>query len=206
MPIMVLTIALGWWYPLIGFTVPVVMLTGMIYSMFDGRYVCGNLCPRGSFFDRPMKPISRMDAIPAIFRNMTIRWILFALLMGFTVYRITLDPGNIYHWGRVFWMMCAVTSALGIVLALTINPRSWCAFCPIGTFGNAVGGGSNQLVLQSEICRECKICEKACPFGLEIVKHKPEGVINDRDCIRCMECAAICPCNAISKPPLRKAS
>lgn len=198
MPIMVITLAFGWWYPLLGFTVPVAMLTGMIGSFWNGRYVCGNLCPRGSFFDRPMRLISRKEAIPPFLRNMTFRWAIFAVLMGFMVYRVSLDPTNIYHWGRVFWVMCLVTTVLGIVLALTIHPRSWCSFCPVGTAGNSIGGTKNQLVLQSDICKECKLCEKACPMGLEIVKHKPEGAINNRDCLRCMECATKCPANAIS--------
>ena len=50
--IMVLTVALGWKYPLMGFAVPVVIITGLTISFFRGRYLCGNLCPRGSFMDK----------------------------------------------------------------------------------------------------------------------------------------------------------
>lgn len=49
-PLVITTIALGWWFPYIGFLVPVAMLSGMIGGVFKGRFVCGNLCPRGAFF------------------------------------------------------------------------------------------------------------------------------------------------------------
>jgi len=48
---MVTVILFGWKFPLLGFAVPVAMLTGMTGGFFRGRYVCGNICPRGSFYD-----------------------------------------------------------------------------------------------------------------------------------------------------------
>jgi hypothetical protein len=44
---------------------------GIIGGIFRGRYVCGNLCPRGGFFDRLISPVSPKLPIPAGFRNMT---------------------------------------------------------------------------------------------------------------------------------------
>ncbi len=72
-PIVILVIALGWKYPYLGYTVPVVMILGMIGGIFRGRYVCGNLCPRGGFFDRIMPLASRVQAIPVILRNRVFR-------------------------------------------------------------------------------------------------------------------------------------
>ncbi|MFC1736814.1 4Fe-4S binding protein [Candidatus Hydrogenedentota bacterium] len=59
LPIVLITIGLGWKYPLLGFSVPVVMTAGFVGGIFRGRYVCGNLCPRGSFFDRILLRVSR---------------------------------------------------------------------------------------------------------------------------------------------------
>jgi len=207
-PIMVITILFGYWFPILGFTVPIVMIIGIAGGFFNGRYVCGNLCPRGSFFDRPMWFISRKDGkVPEYMKSMTFRWSLFAVLMTFMVYRISLNPTDINHLGRTFWMMCTITSALGIVLALVYHPRTWCSICPVGTFGNAIGGHKNQLRIDSAKCRECGICEKACPMGLEIVRHKRYGVMSDRDCVKCSECSAVCPCRALEfESGYRKAS
>lgn len=198
-PVVVVTIALGWKYPILGFTVPVAMATGMVGGFLRGRWVCGNLCPRGSFFDRMISPIAPKRPIPPVLRSLSFRWAIFALLMGFMVWRLSADPGNWAHWGHVFWSVCALTTAVGLVTALTIHPRSWCAFCPMGTFQNAAGGGKASLQIASN-CRECGKCEKACPMALPIVKHKKSGALQERDCLKCPECIASCPVDALAWP------
>ncbi len=200
LPIVIITLVLGWKWPLIGFTVPVVMLTGMIGGFINGRYVCGNLCPRGSFLDRVMSVPSPGKHIPKSFRNMTFRWLIFSAMMGFMVFRVSSNPGSIDHWGKVFWMMCVITTGIGITLALFIHPRSWCSFCPIGTMQRACGGGKNQLLIDEEKCKECRLCEKACPFDLKIVEHKSLGHLPNKDCLKCGECIGVCKSEALSWP------
>ena len=46
LPIVITVIGLGWKYPWLGLSVPLVMVIGIIGAFFNGRYVCGNLCPR----------------------------------------------------------------------------------------------------------------------------------------------------------------
>ena len=123
-----ITLGLGWRFPWLGFSVPFVMLVGVIGSLFNGRYVCGNLCPRGSFYDRVMAPFSPKRPIPQWIRSKTIRWTLFVLLMGLMAVRVLQNPLDPMHWGRVFWMMCLVTTAVGVPLALLIHPRTWCSY------------------------------------------------------------------------------
>lgn len=200
LPLVFITIGLGWKWPLVGFVVPVVMMMGVVGGVFSGRYVCGNLCPRGAFFDRLMPYVSRQAQIPRFMRNMALRWALFGALMGFMVWRISLDGANIYHWGSVFWLMCTITTGVGVVLAVLFHQRGWCSICPIGTAANALGGGKGQLEINSAACRECRVCEKACPIAIPIVVHKPSGVLADRDCVRCDECIARCPARALAWP------
>ena len=195
--VVAVTIGLGWRFPWLGFSVPVVMLTGLIGSIFRGRFVCGNLCPRGAFYDRVMSRWSRDLSPPAWLRSMTLRWILFAALVGFMVFRIAQSPADPLHWGRVFWWMCVVTTAIGLPLAIVRHPRTWCSICPIGTAQNAIGGGRRRLAIDAEACRECGLCERACPMGLSIVAHRRGGLLPHRDCLRCSECIAVCPANAL---------
>jgi ferredoxin-type protein NapH len=196
-PIVVIVIAFGWHYPLLGFSVPAVMLMGVVGGALRGRYVCGHLCPRGGFFDRVIAPLSRKKPIPAFFRNRGLRWALFILLMAFMLYRIALNPTDVFHWGRVFWLMCVITTAIGIVLGILIHPRAWCSFCPMGTLQSALDRGNKQLRIDSSLCIECRACEKACPMNLAIVPCKAAGGLADPDCLKCPECSAVCPRKAL---------
>jgi len=206
LPVVIVTIGLGWWIPWLGFSVPLVMITGLVVSLFRGRYVCGNLCPRGSFYDRVVARFSRKRQVPRWLRSTTFRWIVFAALMGFMVFRVLQNPLDPLHWGRVFWMMCVVTTAIGIPLALFFHPRTWCSFCPIGTAQNALGGGRGRLRISADACRACRICEAACPMGLTIAKHRELGVLPHRDCAKCSECVAVCPTGALSWPDAERAA
>jgi len=199
-PITLIVIALGWKYPLLGFAVPLVMIVGIVGGVINGRYVCGHLCPRGGFYDRMISPLSPGRPIPRFLKKALLRWALVFLLMGFMVFRILQNPGDVYHWGRVFWLMCVVTTGVGVVLGVFLHQRSWCSFCPIGTIQNAMGGRKNQLLIDAERCRECAACEKVCPIGLPIVRHKLEGVVNEPDCLKCPECIKVCPAQALRWP------
>jgi ferredoxin-type protein NapH len=200
LPLVFIVIGLGWRWPLLGFVVPVVMIAGMAGGILNGRYVCGNLCPRGGFFDRLGPFFSKSRPIPQALRAMWLRWTLFAALMGFMIWRIAQDPGSVYHWGKVFWLMCTVTTAAGVVLAILFHPRTWCSICPVGTAANAFGGHKNPLTIDASKCRECRACEKACPIALDIVRHRTAGVVAERDCVKCDECIVKCPMKALAWP------
>ncbi len=197
--VVIIVMGLGWWLPALGFIVPVTMLTGMVGGLIGGRWVCGNFCPRGSFFDRMLAPIVPNRTSPRWMRNLTFRWLVFAALMGFMVFRITLNPGEWRHWGRVFWLMCMITTTIGIVGAFAFSARFWCTFCPVGTFASVVGGHKRQPLLSDETCKDCGQCATACPMHLDVTAGRQSGHITDRDCIRCDECAPACPFGAIGK-------
>lgn len=196
--IVIVTIALGWKYPLLGYSVPVVMLTGMAVSFFRGRYVCGNLCPRGAFLDRIVARFSPGEKIPLFMRSMKFRSGVFIFLMGFMLFRGLQKPGDIMHWGNVFWTMCVVTTLLAVFLGVFLNARSWCSFCPIGTVQNFFGGHKELLQINGEACKGCSLCEKKCPFSLSITQYKERGEVRERDCVKCSECVNVCPAKALS--------
>lgn len=198
-PVVVLTIALGWKYPVLGFLVPLTMLTGMIGGLFRGRWVCGNLCPRGGFFEQWVSRLSPQRTIPPVLQKMSLRWGVFAALMTFMGWRLAANPTDWSHWGLVFWSMCALTTGVGLVGALLFHPRSWCAICPVGTFQNAVGGSRHPLQITAA-CRSCGKCEQTCPMALPISQHRAAGVLAERDCLKCSECVVACPVNALSWP------
>ncbi len=199
LPVMVVTILFGWRYPLLGFSVPIAMLAGVAGGFFRGRYVCGNWCPRGAFFDRVFSRVSGNRPVPAFFRGMGVRWVLAILMIGFMVFRLSLNPVSGQHWGRVFWVMCLGTTVIGFVLAKSYNHRGWCSVCPVGTMANAAGRGKYTLKI-ADSCISCGKCVKACPMAIKIPSYKQEGTITDPDCLRCGVCIPTCPVNALSFP------
>lgn len=193
-PVVVVVIALGWKYPLLGFTVPIVMLAGLIGGVFKGRWVCGHVCPRGALFDRVVARLSPAKPIPPMLRKPKFRWTVFAALMGFMAFQISKNPTSLDHLGFVFWLMCAVTTALGLVLAFVYHPRTWCAFCPMGTMQYALTPKGLGPSLDKEVCRNCRKCEQACPLQLKILE-RPGA--DEPDCLSCGECVQACPVKAL---------
>ncbi len=196
-----LVIALGWWFPSLGFTVPITMVVGMVGGLRGGRWVCGNLCPRGSFWDRPFSwVVQREKSTPVWLKHLAFRWAIFAFMIGFMFYRVSADITNPLHWGRVFWLMCTVTTGIGIVGGLLYRRRFWCIFCPIGTFASTVSGHKRPLKIDDAQCVSCHLCDRACPIGILPEQYRHSGAIADRDCLRCQACIDVCPKGAISRP------
>lgn len=195
--VMLAVLALGWKYPLLGFVVPIAMLTGMIGGALRGRYVCGNICPRGSFFDTFFAKFGPSRPIPEKLLGIKLRSLVMIGLMSFMTFRLAQNPGNLEHWGLVFWQMCAITTAAAMVMGFLYRPRTWCAVCPVGTIGNLAGGEKYQLTI-AESCRSCSLCEKSCPMGHQIADFKDRGFVRERDCLQCSTCVNVCPATALA--------
>jgi ferredoxin-type protein NapH len=197
--VMLLTLAFGWKWPVLGYTVPVAMAAGVGGAFSRGRYVCGNICPRGSFYDTFFRLIGGSRPIPSFLTGMGFRWGVGGFMITLMTLQIARNPGDPMHWGWVFWLVCALTTSVGVLLGVIYRPRTWCSFCPIGTMGNAIGGGKDQLRIAAS-CRSCGVCEKSCPMDLTIATHKAEGVLPHRDCVKCSSCVSACKVGALSFP------
>lgn len=197
--VMLFTIVFGWRFPVIGFIVPTVMMMNILYSLHKGRYACGNVCPRGSFFDTVFRPFSGTRTIPTWLRTATVRWSIFAGLMGFMAVQISRNPGELRHWGFVFWLACTLTTIVAIGLGRAWQARTWCALCPIGTLAAALGKDKHQLLIASQ-CTGCGRCEQSCPMELSIAVHRVAGQLSHGDCIKCSNCHAVCPQQALHWP------
>lgn len=195
--VMVTTILVGWKYPALGYTVPLAMAIGIAGGVLRGRYVCGNICPRGSFYDTLFRLVGGNRPVPELFRRMPFRWGAMAVLMTLMGLQIAQNPSDPMHWGRVFWLVCTVTTLVGIGLGMVYRPRTWCAFCPVGTMANAIGGSRDPLQI-GQNCAGCGICEQQCPMDLTIHSHKESGLLPHRDCLKCSSCKDACPKGSLS--------
>lgn len=65
--VFIVILILGWYYPLLGYFIPLCMLLGIGIGFSKGRKWCDWFCPRGSFFDSMIRPIPNV----AILRSIT---------------------------------------------------------------------------------------------------------------------------------------
>lgn len=193
----------GWKFPVLGFLVPVAMIGGGISGPLAGRWFCGNICPRAGLLERMLLVISQGKAMPSWAKSMPVRIAFLLFLLVMLGSNVSQDPYNWRQWGYAFWLVCLVTSIIGVVMAYFWHPRSWCHVCPMGTGQNWLGGGRFSLSIGSESCRKCRSCEQHCPMQLTIIDPVDEAaqVIPSRDCIRCGECLAACPAKALHFVP-----
>jgi len=187
-----------WFYPLLGYLLPICMVAAIGVALFKGRYWCDWMCPRGASWDLLLSKISLKKEIPSFFRSTPFRILWILILMG--VLALKLPPAlacldRVNQVGLVFATLLIVTTMLGIVLGSTIHHRIWCNFCPIGTMSNWIGKGKYALEINSN-CKECKTCHEVCPMQIKKWEYKPEkgwAVVENWDCLKCKLCIEVCP-------------
>ncbi len=187
----------GWFYPLLGFLLLTCMLGSVGIAAFRGRAWCDWMCPRGSFFDLFIKPISINKKIPAFFRHKYTRLFMLGLILTMMGTQWYLAWGDLEAMGLALVRILTVTTAAGILLGIFVQPRVWCHICPMGTLGHMLASGKNQLQISSD-CVNCRLCAKTCPMQLEPYKYKSDAVMGNNDCIKCSSCVAVCPKKALS--------
>ncbi|WP_373844896.1 4Fe-4S binding protein [Clostridium sp.] len=174
------------------------MALPVIISVFRGRFWCGNLCPRGNFYDNIVSKFSNKRKVPKFLKSPYFRLVVVVFMLSMFTFGIKKNWGDLYGVGMVFYRIIVITTILGIVLSLFYNHRTWCHFCPMGSIAAFISWlRKNKRVLQvSQSCVSCKVCEKKCPLGIVPYKYKGSP-LNHFDCIQCGKCAEACPKKAI---------
>jgi len=192
-----LTLILGWFYPVLGFGVLICMGASIATGFFAGRAWC-DVCPRGTFFDVVMRRFSANRPVPKFLRSTAFRIAMLAFLMGTMTWRLIAVWGDLPKMGMVFFTLLAVTTLVGIVLAVPLNARTWCAFCPMGSMAAWIGKRKMPLAVNNEKCTACGLCARACPMELDPAAHRERGLMEHGDCSKCLRCTAVCPKQALS--------
>lgn len=185
--------------PIFGWLALGCMAGPVILSVTRGRYWCGWICPRGSFYENVVGLVRRKRSIPGWLKLPVTRWGLFSGLMTFMAYRLIQVWGDLAAMGGVLLNTVIVTTIVGIVLGLVYHRRSWCAICPMGTLASVIGSGKQLLTISSN-CVSCKLCTTACPSEIPIANYSEEGLVNHPDCMKCQQCVTVCKRNALCHP------
>jgi len=203
-------------YPWLGLGVLVIMAALVISALFRGKAWCGQVCPHGSLFDVLLVRFSPNRNIPRFLSSPAFRWGFFAWFMAmlgwrlYGVFRPGLDWGLWERLGRAFVIQYLVfPTAVGTLLALTLNSRAWCAFCPMGTMQEVLYRLGLRLGLNRRTdrrlswraggaCSRCGLCGRVCPIGLQPYRglDSGEGTLHEQ-CLRCWTCVRSCPSQAL---------
>ena len=190
----------GWFWPLLGYFIPLCMLLGIGIGVWRGRKWCDWYCPRGSFFDSLIKPISPKKEISLFFKGLPLRIGMLSFLMLMMTIQIIKRWPDPYKIGMFFVILLTVTTIVGLILALIFHQRTWCCFCPIGSMASWIGRRRYPLKIDFNLCTECELCYKACPIQVAPFKFKKDGLelVKDGDCLKCGLCVSTCPKKALN--------
>ena len=191
-------------WPLVGLIAFACMIGPVAFSIYKGRYWCGNICPRGSYYDKLIARFSRKRKIPTFLRSVPFRVAVVLFLFTMFGIQVYLSWGDWSAIGRVFWTLILVTTLIGTGLGLFYSPRAWCTFCPMGSLSALVAPRNRKKSSFKAICVDsscvlCKKCAKVCPMQLKPYEAKgsEEGFL-DPDCIKCGVCVSHCPKKAMT--------
>jgi len=108
--------------------------------------------------------------------------------------------------GMIFSTTYLMVLIAGGLLAVFINPRTWCQFCPMGSIqtlfyklGKAMGvteARDEKITVEHPLlCHSCGKCARVCPMQLAPFKEFAENSnqFDDERCIRCITCIQYCP-------------
>ena len=136
----------GFFQPLLGLAVPVLLALAIALSFARKRPFCSRVCPRAGILSHVVSRWSRYRQMPAYLYSQGVRNALCAFLLICAVGQTSRLWPEFRAVGNFFWIVCVLTFVLSVAMGIIFKPRSWCAVCPLGTLQSTLneaahGGG-----------------------------------------------------------------
>ncbi len=149
--VFLLFLSIGVFYPAIGLVAIICMIAPILVAVWHGRWWCGNMCPRGSFYDHVVRPISAKRRTPKFFRQPYFRGFMVVFILCMFSLQMYFAWGDISAMGMVFLILIGVTTLVGVGLSFFFNARTWCNFCPMGTLAMLMTRFRSRQKIQGKI-------------------------------------------------------
>jgi NAD-dependent dihydropyrimidine dehydrogenase PreA subunit len=150
-------------------TVLIFCLAPIVVALFAGRAFCAGVCPQGALQDFVLiKPVTvppwleqALSVVPYIFLGAGL--IYAGTGTGFVICRY--DP--FVPFFRLSGGLFILTAGAVFLLAGMFVGRPYCRFlCPYGGLLRLASLASKWRVrVTPDVCTQCRLCEKSCPFG-----------------------------------------
>jgi len=190
----------------------VVIILTVVVTLVLGRVYCSIICPLGVFQDiisnisgRRKGKKNRFTFSKEVAWLRYAVWVLFfaAVIFGVQAFVALIEPYSAF--GRIVTsikhpvlptvIIAAVTLIVVAVLAWK-NGRTYCnTFCPVGTLLSFFSRCAMfRPVLDTEKCKDCKVCEKRCKAScIDVASHK----VDYSRCVACFNCIDNCKFDAL---------
>jgi ferredoxin-type protein NapH len=181
----------------------------LLSTLVIGRFFCGWICPLGTL-QRFIHSIGKKRTIklkPDVENRIHNKAVFFkyAILLSNILVAFKLLQSTYMHHCPII----SVTNLgiLGIVAGIYLLllgimsiyiERFFCKYvCPYAALmnlmqmlGKVLRIPRYKITVKTDLCIDCKLCNKHCPMQLEINKH---DVVDEEDCIMCARCQNSCP-------------
>ena len=133
-------------------------------------------------------------------RYVTLAVILYATVATVKLWFAAWDPYRTIFGLSWLWefnlseQVLAYSVAVAILIGAFLIPRFWCRYlCPLGGAISLLGNLSLLRIRRDEAkCMDCAVCNAPCPVKIDVAEADPAV---SADCIGCLECVEVCPCD-----------
>ncbi len=198
-------------------------LVWIVVTFLFGRIYCSTICPIGTISDFFLRIRNKLPSLakPFSYRHRSklsvhILWIyILCVILGIFVIPFLIEPWNIMRnicaiinpdaisstWatiglGSLFGIAGGILAVIFIAVLSLFYGRRFCTdYCPVGVgLGFIANNSIYHLDIDRDKCSSCGLCEDICRSSC--IKVVSRYIDNSR-CVRCLDCIAKCPDQAI---------